>query len=51
MESPFKLSGYLTLRAAQSGLFVRYSTTDLTGAGNPQVHLAPPAQATVLRLY
>ncbi|MBK8074194.1 MAG: CotH kinase family protein [Kineosporiaceae bacterium] len=51
VESPFKLSGYLTLRAAQSGLFVRYSTTDLTGAGNPQVHLAPPAQATVLRLY
>lgn len=51
VESPFKLSGYLTLRAVQSGMFVRFSTTDLTGAGNPQVHLAPPDQATRLRLY
>ncbi|MBL8930608.1 MAG: CotH kinase family protein [Kineosporiaceae bacterium] len=49
--SPFKLSGYLMLTASRSGLAVRFSATDLTPAGNPQVHLAARADATALRLY
>ncbi|MFZ0159051.1 MAG: CotH kinase family protein [Kineosporiaceae bacterium] len=50
-DSPFKVSGYLTLRGRGAASSVHFSETDLTAAGQKQVHQSPPNQATVLQIY
>jgi hypothetical protein len=50
-DSPFKVSGYLTLRGSHEASAVHFSETDLTPAGHKQVHQSPSNQATVLQIY